>query len=422
MDRSRGRPGAASRRPAPRPRGPWLIDPRVTFLNHGSFGACPRPVLAEQARLRRRLEREPVRFFTRELPGLLEAARARVAACVGAAPAELVPVRNATYAVGSVLGSWELAPGDEVLTTDHVYNACRNALEHVTARAGAALRVARVPFPLTRPGQVVEAVLGAVTGRTRYALLDHVTSPTGLRFPIEELVPALRSRGVETLVDGAHGPGMVPLALTRLGAAWYTGNLHKWVCAPKGAGFLWIRPDQAERTYPAVISHGLNVRRPGRSLAQDLFDWTGTDDPTPFLCVPAALDFLEGLRGGLAAHREANRALVLRGRDLLCERLGLAPPAPDPMLGSMAALVLPPQGPDEAAADPAAFPNLGLPLYQALVDRFRIQVPVSAWPAPPARVLRISAQAYNRIEDYAALAEALATLVPALGRGARPPA
>jgi len=213
----------------------WSLDRAVTFLNHGAFGACPLPVLEAQQRLREQLEREPLRFFTREFEELLDAARTQLAAFIGADAAELVFVPNATTGVNSVLRSLLFNPGDELLTTNLEYNACRNALDFVATRTGAKVVVATVPFPLDSPNQVVEVVMERLSPRTRLALLDHVTSQTGLIFPIQELVSQLAARGVDTLVDGAHAPGMVPLHLHEIGATYYTGNCHKWLCAPKSA-------------------------------------------------------------------------------------------------------------------------------------------------------------------------------------------
>ncbi len=377
----------------------FALDPSVTFLNHGSFGACPREVLAWQSELRARLEAEPVRFFVRDYEGLLDEARARVAAFVGTDPAGLVFVPNATTGVACVLASAALEEGDELLLTNHGYNACNNAAAHAAARVGARVVVAEVPFPIESPDVVVEAVLSRVTDRTRLALLDHVTSPTALVFPIERLVRALEARGVHTLVDAAHSAGHVPLALDALGAAYATGNLHKWSCAPKGAAFLRVRAELRDRVRPVVISHGANARRADRSRLHLEFDWTGTHDPSAWLSAPRALDVMAREFGGWDAIRRDNRALALDGRALVAEALGIAPPAPTSMLGAMASFVLP-----DAPVTPGA---TGLdPLQEWLFAAHAIEVPVFAFEGR--RLLRLSAQRYNSIADYERLASALA--------------
>ncbi len=382
----------------------WPLDPGVVMLNHGSFGACPRAVLEAQERFRRRMERQPMRFFLREMEPLLDRSREALAELVGADPADLVFVRNVTTAVNSVLRSVCLRPGEELLVTDHAYNACRNVVEYVARRAGANVVVASIPVPIASPEEVVNRVTACVTGRTRLAMLDHVTSPTAVTFPIEGLIGELDRRGVDTLVDGAHAPGMVPLDLRRLGAAYYAGHCHKWLCAPKGAGFLHVRGDRQADLQPAVISHGYNTRRPGRPRLHDEFDWTGTDDPTPWLCVGAAIGFLDGLvDGGFEALMRRNHQLAVLGREILSDRLGLEPCCPDEMLGAMAALRLP-DGDDGARYHVH-------PWQSRLSEQFGIEVPVFQWPAPPRRVVRISAQAYNSPGDYEQLAEALARLL-----------
>ena len=442
----------------------WRLDPSVTFLNHGSYGACPEPVLAVQRALGDRLESEPVRFLSGDLAGLLDDARSAVGRFLAADPRvklvylfgaaeaphfaifliaedrlESEPVRflsgdlaglldetrsavgrflgadpdglafvaNATTGYNAVLQSLRFAPGDELLTNDHEYNATINAIRAVAARDGARVVVTPIPFPLAGPEVVRDAILGAVTDRTRLVVVSHVTSPTALIFPIAEIVSALAARGIDTLVDGAHAPGMVPVELDTLGAAYWTGNGHKWLCGPKGAAVLWVRADRRESIHPLVVSHGANAVLGDRTRFRHEFDWVGTADPTGFLTLPAAIDWMaDQAPGGWPEVMASNRALALYGRDRLCDALGIVPPAPDPMIGSMAMLLLPWVEADDEAADR---------LHDRLETEARIQVPIGMWPVPAARTdgvrpqvfLRLSAQRYNEPADYDRLAEAL---------------
>ncbi len=381
----------------------WQLDPNVVFLNHGSFGACPSAVLDAQSELRDRLEAEPVQFLARDGQALLDAARVELASFVGADPNCLAFVPNATTGVNTVLRSLALEPGDELLTTNHEYNACRNALDFAAGRSGARVVVVNVPFPIESPSLVVDALLGAVTPRTRLALVDHVTSLTGMVMPIDGILRGLSGMGVDTLVDGAHAPGMLPLDITALAPAYYTGNCHKWLCAPKGAALLYVRLDLQPDVRPLTISHGANAALEERSRFRMEFDWTGTDDTTAYLCVPESIRFMRSLfPGGWPELMERNRSLALEGRAMLCERLGVPPACPDEMIGTLASVPLA-EGTYSFTTTALAFD----PVETVLREEYGIEVPVMTCPDGPASIVRIAAQAYNSMEQYEYLADAL---------------
>ncbi|MCI0583152.1 MAG: aminotransferase class V-fold PLP-dependent enzyme [Chloroflexi bacterium] len=394
---------------------PWRLDPAVTFLNHGSFGACPVPVLEAQRALIDELEAEPIRFLWGSREGRLDAARLEVAAFLHADPEGLVFVSNATTGVSTVLRSLAstFEPGDELLTTNHEYNAILNAQAEVARLSGARVVIAPLPFEIESNDQVLEALLGAVTPRTRLAVISHITSPTATILPIEAIVRALADRAIDTLVDAAHAPGAVPVDVEALGAAYWTANGHKWPCGPKGSGVLHVRADRRDRIHPLVISHGFNDSRPGRPRLWKEFDWTGTGDPTPYLALPVALRTIEALRpDGWPGVQRANHELVLAGRRIVAEALGVATRTPASMVGSMATIRLPiPPMPDEAIDA----------LKAAIVTDDRIEVPLTGWPVPAAReapdalpeavAIRISAQRYNEPADYERLAKALPRLL-----------
>ncbi len=383
----------------------WGLKPGTVLLNHGSFGACPKSVLAHQARLRAEMEAEPVQFLWRRYEERLEPARQVLAKFVGAKARDLVFVTNATTGINAVLSSLSLRRGDELLTTNLDYNACRNALVEVARKAGARVVVADIPFPLQSADEILAAILRAVTPRTRLALVDHVTSNTAMVMPVRQIIRALEARGVDTLVDGAHAPGMLPLNLQALRPAYYAANLHKWVCAPKGAAFLYTREDRQAALQPAVISHGNNRARPGFTAFQDRFDWTGTFDPTAWLCVPAAIRWMgELLPGGWRELRERNHQLAVKARKLLCESWGVTPPCPEEFLGSLATIPLPERFQTRPASGKIDAEQL------ALYDRHGIEVPWFRFGRPERRWLRLSAQIYNSPADYEFLADALGTL------------
>lgn len=370
----------------------FLLRPDVVFLNHGSFGACPRPVFAEYQRLQRELEEEPVDFLHtgRTLPGRLAAARAELAEFLGARRDDLVFVPNATWGGNVVARSLRLQPGDEVLTTDHEYGAMERAFTFACEKAGARLVRAPLPLPLQDPGEVVDMVWRAVTPRTRLLMISHVTSPTALVLPVAALVERAAAAGILSFVDGAHAPGQVPLGLDELGADFYTGNCHKWLLSPKGAAFLHVRADRQDLVEPLAVSWGWRADQPGPSRFVDEHDWTGTRDPSACLAVPAALAFRRAHDWERVAER--CRELTVAARELLLPVVGAAAPCPArPWLAQMAAVPLPP-------VDPAR-------LGAVLRERHRIEVPVTTLGGRP--WLRVSLQAYNSLHDIELLVAAL---------------
>ncbi|MDJ0677824.1 MAG: aminotransferase class V-fold PLP-dependent enzyme [Calothrix sp. MO_167.B42] len=380
----------------------WSIDPNITFLNHGSFGACPQAVLSIQQQLRAKLEAEPVRFFVREWEPLIDESRHQLANFVGADEQDLVFVPNATTGVNAVLRSLHFCADDELLTTNHEYNACRNALDFVARRSGARVVVGKIPFPLESPQQVIAAVLEQVSSKTKLVLLDHITSHTGLILPIQELVRELQVRGIDTLIDGSHAPGTIPLNLPDIGATYYSGNCHKWLCAPKGAAFLYVRRDKQPEIRPLTISHGANSPRTDKSPFQLEFDWMGTDDPTAYICVAEAIKFMGSLLpGGWDELRRRNHELALQGRELLCDALKVLPPCPESMIGSMAVIPM-----------PQSWENRNfVSVRDELLDNFAIEVYLIPWEEQPKLLMRISAQIYNSIEEYEYLAKVLRKLM-----------
>ena len=350
------------------------------------------------------MERQPVQFLVRDLEPLLDRARGSLARFLHADADNLVFVANATAGINTVLRSLRFKRRDELLVADHEYNASRNALNFIAEQWGARVVVAKVPFPLRSAEEITQAVLSQVTARTRLALLDQVTSQTGLIFPIEQLVRELSARGVETLVDGAHAPGMVPINLKNLGATYYSGNCHKWLCAPKSAAFLYVQPDRQELIRPLVISHGANSPRTDRSRFQVEFAWTGTGDPSACLAVPEAIKFVGArLSGGWPEVMRRNHGLAIAARKVICEALEIETPCPDELIGSMAAIPIP----DAPTRPRAKAPWFIDPLQDRLLFKHGIEVPVIPWPAAPRRVLRVAAQLYNSLPQYERLAMVL---------------
>jgi isopenicillin-N epimerase len=381
----------------------WPLDPSVIYLNHGSLGSCPVPVLDVQRAWQDSMERSPIEFLLRDYLPKADHVRAVLGALIGADPDDIALVTNATTAVNTVLRSLAFGPGDELLTTNHEYNACLNALDVTAERAGARVVRAVVPFPVADPSDVIAPIVAAVTKRTRLALISHVTSATGVIFPIREIVAELAARGVEVLVDGAHAPALLDLDITDIGAAYYAATCHKWVCSPKGTGLLHVRRDKQLPIRPLVISHGTNDDRSSRPLFRREFDWQGSNDPCGFLAIPTAIDTLAGLAaGGLPGLRQRNHDLALRAMDMLCDVLDYPAPTPAAMTSAMVAV-----GIDHRFSDDEA----RIRLDSSLRDTFGIEVPVMRCrldlDGPPRWLVRVSCQAYNDEQDIEALRAAL---------------
>jgi isopenicillin-N epimerase len=361
----------------------FLLDPEVAFLNHGSFGACPRPVFARYQAWQRELEREPIDFLDRRLPALLADARTALAGYVGCSTHDLAFVQNATTGVNLAARSLALAPGDEVLATDLEYGACDLAWDWVCRRAEARYVRAPIPLPLGDPSDVVGALFAHASERTRAVYVSHVTSMTGLVLPLEEIVARARAQGLVTIVDGAHAPAQVPVDLAALGADFYSGNAHKWLGAPKGAGFLHVQPEHQDRVDAAIVSWGY---REGNSFSERI-EKQGTRDPAAWLAMPDAIRFQA--ERDWDDVRERSRRLAHAARRELCDLLGTEPLAPDSMVAQMAAVRL---------ARPA--PHLSGQLFA----RHRVEIPVGG---PEKSLMRLSVAAYTTRDEIDRLLAAL---------------
>ena len=380
----------------------FLLDPGLTFLNHGSFGACPREVLEAQWRWQLEMERNPVDFLGRRSAELLFDARSVLAAELGARAEDLVFLPNATTGVNMVAQSLALSPGDEVLATDLEYGACEAAWERMCAKHGAHYRRVTIPLPFNT-GQFVERMMAAVTPRTRLIFASHITSTTALILPVADLCAAARARGILTLIDGAHAPGQIALSLEAIGADFYVGNCHKWLCAPKGSGFLHAAPSRQDCLDASVISWGYAGHAGGhtgfeaylgRTPFEQRLQWQGTRDLSAWLAVPEAIAFLH--RHRWAEVRTRCHQLAARALAAISERYGLPVIARDDLWAQMVAIPVPVTEPERLRA--------------ALFHQHRIEVPVTSHAGQV--FVRLSVQGYNTEEDVSRLVGALCSLAP----------
>lgn len=376
----------------------FLLRGDVAFLNHGSYGACPAPVFETYHAWQRTLEEEPVEFLGRRLRGLLADARAAVAGYLGTRADDFVFVPNATHGMNIVARSLALQPGDEVLGTDHEYGAVERTWRFVCAQRGAHYHTQPIPLPITDAATLVDQLWQGVTARTRVIVVSHISSPTAIIFPVAEICRRAAAQGIITVVDGAHAPGHIDLALDALGADFYTGNFHKWLSAPKGSAFLYTRPERQRLLDPLVVSWGWQALDPGVSPFQDYFEWAGTDDPCAYLSVPAAIAFQE--RHDWPQVRADCHQLAGLARTRIADLTGLphiCPDAPE-WWGQMCAVPLPtPEG------------STGPELQRQLWDAYQVEVPIVEWGSR--RLVRVSIQAYNSPSDVDRLLVGLAQLL-----------
>ncbi len=423
----------------------WSVDPDITMLNHGSFGGVPRAVEQWRYELFRQADANTMRFFLRTIPPLLDASRATLARLAGTAAENLAFVRNATSGVNAVLRSLKFASGDEILCTCHGYNACRATVEFLAAHAGVKLVIAEIPLPVSGPGEVTARILEHVTPRTKIALLDHITSASALIFPIPEIIRELETRGVPTLVDAAHTPGMLPMMLDEWRPAYFTGNCHKWLCAPRGAAFLYVRPDLRDTVHATTISHGYNNPHPAALKYHAEFDWTGTDDLTPWAAVGPTIEFMAELGAQIpdadiygdaapeavhamfpltedaepdALRRNMNRVMARNRRFGLWAgktlETVLGSPfqiAPDAMFSAMYPVVLPGDLAEKLLPEygPNIFPETVHPIQFWLTDHAEIETTAYFFQNIP--ILRTAPHLYHGPDDIHRLADALREVI-----------
>lgn len=370
----------------------FLLDPEVIYLNHGGFGACPRPVFEIYQHWQLELERQPTLFFMHRVRDALKQARDRLGAYLNTSGDNLIFVTNATTGVNYVAQSLDFQPGDEILTTDHEYGAMDRLWEFVCRKTGARYVRQAIPLPITSAEQVVETLWSAVTPRTRVIFLSHITSATAILLPVPQICARARAAGIFTVIDGAHAPGQIPLDLTRLGADFYAGNCHKWMCAPKGAGFLYARPECQPMIRPLVVSWEWDDTSDYVRANQ----WQGTRDVAPFLAVPAAIDFMVAHDWDAVQARCHDLASEFRAR--LANWYGVSPLTPDSSawFAQMFTLLLPMTDPDD--------------LQTRLYAERRVQLSIGAWHEQ--LQVRVSVQGYNTRRDMEAMFAALTETLP----------
>lgn len=383
------------------------VRPGLTMLNGASYGCVPEVVRDAQRELHRRIELDPVRFYKFDLERYSDDARQAIARLVNCDAGDLALVPNGTVAMSSVILSLNLEPGDEVIVTSHEYQATINELTRVTARAGARIVVAKVPFPRLTPDLAVAAIEEAITPRTRLIICSHITSATSVRMPVERIVPIARAKGIDTLIDGAHTPGQIAIDLHALRPTYYAASCHKWLAASKGTGFLYADPERQKQIKPVAMSCRTHLSRPERKAFLCDFDYVGTEDPTGNLVLPVAIAHLSAQHpGGLQGLQQRNHETVIAGTRLITDAIGIEQPVPESMVASMVSLCLPvPEGgvPKGTMFDDA--------LWDALLLDHNIQAPCWGLAGVHPRLMRVSCQWHNSMADFERLAEVLPALL-----------
>ena len=380
----------------------WSLDRNMVFLNHGSFGATPTKILELQQKYIYQMEAEPVRYMIRELEPLWWEAKEKTAHFLGANPSNLVFVKNATMGVNTILHSLNFESGDEVLTTNHAYGACMNTLHQYAKIKKFNVVVASIPFPFKDEEEIIEALVQKITAKTKLLMIDHITSATGTIFPIEKIIKLFEEKGIEVLVDGAHAPGMIHLELEKMGASYYVGNCHKWICSPKGSAILHVRKDKQEKIHPLQYSHIHDRKNGSDDEWSAQFFWPGTDDISAYLCVPEAIKYMGNMLGSWEELRNNNKQLIVNARNLLSKTLSTDLPVPEKNIGFISNILI-----GKGELPEKYFNNITL-LQETLFQKYKIEVPIFVFNKDNPRLwVRIATQVYNSMEQYEYLAEAI---------------
>ena len=380
----------------------WSLDQDIVFLNHGSFGATPKYILEKQSEYRDLMEKEPVDFFVNIMPDILHQSKSALADFVGASPNDMVFAQNTTTGVNQILASFPYEQGDEWLVTSHAYGACTNAIKHFAKRNKINLNIAEIPFPVNDEITILKSIEKKITKNTKLALIDHITSASGMIFPVEKIIHLLHSHNIKVIIDGAHVPGMIDLNIKKLNPDFYIGNCHKWLCAPKGSAFIYVRNEYKKLVKPLVISHFNDTDLKGESHWSNQFMWDGTHDFSQYLCVKDTIDFMDSIHSkGWEGIIEHNHNLVWKGANLIADKIGAKLPLKEKFIGSIINIPMP----DGKQGFPKF--NETSALKKVLFEKYKIEVPIFFFPTEPKQWIRLSAQLYNSLDQYDYLGDCL---------------